>query len=171
LGIKAFTRRRGVAERVSYPRQVDVEEEIEVGLAILRFAFDPLRALAVVVAGIDDRADQVCVEDEEWGVGSREWGVGAFGLISHCPHPTPYSRIFECHLPSRNRLDIIRGQLASNALRIRARELRHPWNVEVRGEFLGQRRLAGALRTYEADACAERCQSMSPLRQRKTKKA
>src|SRR5437879_1727485 len=109
--MKAFTRSRGVAERISHPRQVDIGEEIEVSFACCGGGFDPLRAMTVVMPGVDDGADEVCVEDEEWGVGCREWGVGALGtltVISHSPLPTPHapiqSRILERHLSSRDRL-------------------------------------------------------------------
>jgi hypothetical protein len=82
--------------------------------------------------------------------------VGALIGIFHSPPPTPHpqtqSRILQRHLSSRDRLDVISSQFASNAFGVFARELRHPRNIEMRRKILGQRRLAGALRTDQTDA-------------------
>src|SRR4051794_22345985 len=65
LGVELLAARAGVADAVGEPGDVDVEQEIEAGEALLRLLHNPGRAVGIVVAAVDDSAEEVRVVDQE----------------------------------------------------------------------------------------------------------
>ena len=62
--VEFFTRVRPISNSIRCPLQVDLGQQIQVTATRKRLGFDPCRASAVVVARVDDGADQVRVEEE-----------------------------------------------------------------------------------------------------------
>src|SRR5687767_11195162 len=122
-----------VARLVRTPLDVCIHQQIEVRAAAARLVNQPLRATPVVMAAVDDRADEVGIED-----GPRCRSVDARELAARDP------------------LAVVVCQVMAMFERIGAGKLRHDFYTEMPAELLGQLGLAGALRTRQTDASERR---------------
>jgi hypothetical protein len=148
----------GIADIVECKWHVRRQKQVVVREAGAEERLDPRRGSPVVVAGVDVGGDKVGVEDQEAGTRARGLGDGV---------------VFGGELAASDRVGVIRGEGAGDALGVFAGVLGDPDGLVALGEARGNRRLAGALGADQADAVerSERFQSTIPLMQRMQKRA
>src|SRR5687767_8583388 len=128
---------RPVPHRVWRPGDVDVGEQVQAAQPRARFGLDPWWTGAVVVARINDRALQVCIEEQPPDTSTDRLGERG---------------IFSGNLLTGDRSYVLRRERAPGASGIDAGLLGDPDRTEVRGKFPRQRRLPGRFRSGHNDA-------------------